>query len=56
MLRLVGDMLEGGQQQWDETMDNVQVTSSEFRELVRNARQYPAGVLFGKPPPRVENE
>jgi len=37
-------------------MNNIQVTSSEFRELVRNARQYPSGVLFGKPPPRVEIE
>jgi len=56
MLQQVGGILESSQQQWDETMNNIQVTSSEFRELVRNARQYPSGVLFGKPPPRVEIE
>ena len=56
MLQQVGGMLESGQQQWDETLENIQATSSEFRELVRNAQQYPSGILFGKPPPRVEIE
>jgi len=56
MLQQAGGMLESGQQQWDETMENIQVTSSEIRELVRNAQQYPSGILFGKPPPRVEIE
>ena len=56
MLQQVGGMLESSQQQWDETLENIQVTSSEFRELVRNAQQYPSGILFGKPPPRVEIE
>ncbi len=54
VLQQVGDMLESGQQHWDETMENIQMTSSEFRDLVRNARQYPSGMLFGQPPPRVE--
>ena len=56
MLQQAGGMLESGQQQWDETLENIQVTSAEFRELVRNAQQYPSGTLFRKPPPRVEME
>jgi len=54
VLQQIEDMLESSQHHWNETMENIQMTSSEFRDLVRNTRQYPSGMLFGQPPPHVE--
>lgn len=35
----------------NETLDNIQRATQELDEALRQFKQYPAGVLFGKPPP-----
>lgn len=54
VFKQIETLLESNQQQWEETLVNVQNTSSELRELIRNAKQYPAGMFFGEPPPAIK--
>jgi phospholipid/cholesterol/gamma-HCH transport system substrate-binding protein len=41
-------------QDMEEMVENFRMVSENLRELTDNAKQYPAQVLFGDPPPRGE--
>lgn len=56
VLRQVEGAMDGSQTKVEGILKNLQEASEEVRDLVRNARQYPSGVLFGKPPPPVEDQ
>lgn len=56
VLRRVESAMDGSQTKVEGILDNLDDASREIRDLVRNARQYPASILFGDPPPRVEDQ
>ncbi len=56
VLRRLNAMIDEQQQILTATLENVEAVTANLRDLSEDAKSYPAGVLFGEPPPQKESE
>ena len=55
-LRRLDILVVNQQQNVEEIMENFKIFSQDLREMGENAKQYPAQVLFGKPPAPIDKK